>query len=81
MATNVPKELPIFVNTTTSSIRVILFFQNPFRDEMSSGRFSKSLTFGFPKKVSTRPETHPAAIIGLRDVRGAATIAERIVSG
>ena len=81
IATNVPNELPIFVNTTTNNIRVILFFQNPFSDEMSSGNLSKSLTFGLPIKASTSPETHPAAIIGLSEVSGEATIAERIVRG
>ncbi len=81
IATKVPSELPILVNATTSKIRVILFLQNPLRDEMSLGRFSKSLTFGFLKKVSTRPETQPAAIMGLRDVKGEAMIAVRTVSG
>ncbi len=80
-ATKVPTELPILVNTTTSRILVILFFQKPLRDEMSSGSLSKSFTFGFPRKASTRPETQPAAIMGLREVTGEATTAERIVSG
>jgi hypothetical protein len=81
MATKAPTELPKFVNTTISNMRVILFFQNPFRDNISAGRLSKSFTFGFPIKVSTSPATHPAAIIGLRDVIGDATIADRMVSG
>ena len=81
MATKAPSELPKFVNTTINNMRVILFFQNPFRDKISAGRFSKSLTFGFPMKASTSPATHPAAIIGLREVIGDATIADRTVRG
>ena len=72
MATKVPTALPMFVNTTTNRTRVILFFQKPFIDRISSLRFSKSRTFGFPTKTSTKPATHPAAIIGLSDVTGEA---------
>ena len=39
------------------------------------------MTFGFLEKASTSPETHPAAIIGFKDVKGAARIEDRIVSG
>jgi hypothetical protein len=48
---------------------------------MSSARFSKSLTLGFPRKTSTRPATQPAAIMGFRDVRGEARMADRTVRG
>ena len=81
IATKVPSELPILVNTTTRRIRVILFLQNPFSEEISSGNLSKSFTFGFPTKASTKPETHPAAIIGLSEVSGAETTAEKMVKG
>ena len=81
MATKVPIELPRFVKTTTRRIRVILFFQKPLMERMSLGKFSKSLTFGFLKKASTSHETQPAAIIGFKEVRGAARIEDRIVNG
>ena len=60
---------------------MILFFQKPLKEEMSSVKFSKSFTFGFPIKTSTRPATQPAAIMGLSEVNGDATMAERIVRG
>ena len=81
IATKAPSELPILVNTTISSMRVILFFQNPFTERISAGRLSKSLTFGFPKKASTSPATHPAAIMGFRDVMGEARTADKMVRG
>ena len=72
IATKVPKELPRFVNTTTGRIRAILFFQHPFREERSSERFPNSRTSGFPMRASTGPQTQPAAIMGLSDVKGEA---------
>ena len=72
IAAKVPKELPRFVITTTSRICVILFFQNPFREEGSSEGFSKSRTPGFPMRASTGPQTQSAAIMGIRDVKGGA---------
>lgn len=77
----VPNELPKFVKTTTRSIRVNLFFQKPLIERISVGRFSKSLTLGFREKASTIPETHPAAIIGFKDVKGAARIDDKMVRG
>ena len=81
IATNVPKELPRFVKTTTNKIRVILFRQKPFIVLISSGNLSKSLTLGFRESASTRPETHPAAIMGFKEVRGAANTDDKIVNG
>ncbi len=48
---------------------------------MSSGRFSISLTFGFREKASTSPDTHPAAIIGFKEVKGAARTEDKMVKG
>ena len=81
MATKVPKELPRLVKTTTSSIRVILFFQKPLMEMISSDNLSKSLTFGFLENASTSPDTQPAAIIGFSEVKGAAKTDERMVNG
>ncbi|NQT71060.1 MAG: hypothetical protein HQ552_15955 [Desulfobacteraceae bacterium] len=81
IATKVLIALPKFVNTTIRRILVTLFCQKPLMERMSSDRFSKSLTFGFLEKAPTSPETHPAAIIGFKDVKGAARIEDRIVNG
>ena len=64
MATKVPREAPRLVNTTTSKILVILFRQNPLKEEMSSevsklavlihGGFNDSLGFFFSKIVHCR---------------------------
>ena len=50
-------------------------------ESISSGRLSKSFTFGFLETASTIPETQPAAIIGFKEVKGAASIAESTVRG
>ncbi|AOY59954.1 uncharacterized protein Dmul_31840 [Desulfococcus multivorans] len=81
MATKVPTVLPRLVKTTTRSTRVTLLRQKPRTERMSLGRSSKSMTRGFFTKASTRPETHPAATMGLREVRGAAATAETTVAG
>ena len=58
---NEPKRL---VNTTTSSIRVTLFFQNPLIVNTSSESVSKSAIVGLRTNACTKPDTHPEAKIG-----------------
>ena len=70
---NVPIEEKRFANTTTRSVLVTLFFQNPFRLAVSSAISSKSFTFGFLMLASTIPANHPDASKGFRDVSGAMT--------
>ena len=77
----VPMDEPRLVNMTTRRIRVTLFRQNPFMETISSGIDSRSFTFGFLAKASTRPDTQPAAIIGFKEVSGAASTDERMVKG
>ena len=48
---------------------------------MALGISSKSATVGFLTQACTRPATHPAAIMGLRLVMGAAIKEARIVKG
>ena len=76
-----PIMLPTLESTVTSRILVTLFFQKPRKVTMSEERFSRSLTWGFRIYASVNPETQPAAIMGFREVRGAAAMAERMVKG
>ena len=52
----------------------------PLSEAMSSERVSKSRTRGRRENASTRPDTHPAAIIGFKEVKGAARIEDKIVN-
>ena len=58
------------VNKTSSKVRVTLFFQKPFSDEVSSAKSSKSFTFGFLIDASTIPANQPEASSGFNEVIG-----------
>src|SRR5699024_6094569 len=77
----VPNVLPKFVKSTINKMRVTLLCQNPLILNTSSDTFSKSRTLGLRMNAWTIPATIPAAINGFKDVKGAATKAEMIVSG
>lgn len=74
-------ELPILDKIMINKIRVTLLFQNPFTDEISFDRFSKSPTVGFRTNACTNPANHPEASNGFKAVMGAATKAVKMVSG
>ena len=78
---NVPSELPRLAKATTRRILHTGLIQNPFIVNIAVGRFSKSDTVGFLTQACTKPEIHPAAIRGLRLVKGAAKNDASIVRG
>ena len=72
---------PTFEKKNTSSNRVAGFLNQPLSEVESTLSLSRSETFGLRSQDSTTPVTIPAAIAGFSDVKGAATMALKIVSG
>ena len=65
----------------TNKVRDTRFRHQPLSVAVSSRSFEKSATLGLRKNISTAAATKPAPMVGLSEVKGAATKAVKTVSG
>ena len=77
----VPMELKRDVTNIINKILKNLFLNHIFKCELSSAKFSKSLTLGGLTYASANPEKKPTASTGDKIPMGAPMIVARIVSG